>query len=151
MKPSNLSKDSLLVAVHEADQLLNGHLTTPAIKYWARIKTGPLWKWDLRTRAIMGALHTLNRWRLHAAGVVTFERYLLHHIHAAVTSHVIDPDAYAELRRILPLPNEPLCMFGLAPQWLHPWSPVGQRLSGSLAAAPASSATESGKVLNGSI
>lgn len=135
MKPSNLSTDGLLSAVREADQLLAGHLTTPSIKYWARISTGPLWKWDMRTRAIIGALHAMHRWRLHAAGVVPFERYLQHHVHAAATSHVIDPDAYAELRRILPKPTEPLHMYGLAPNWLHPWSEAGQRLSVSMAAA----------------
>ena len=122
MKPSNLTKDGLLAAVQEADELLKHELTTPSIRHWCRASCGPLYREDIRTRAIAGALHALARWRQHARTSVPFARYLAHHVHAAQWSRVIDPAAYAELRRVLPRPVEPLRMYGVIPIWEHAWS-----------------------------
>lgn len=136
MKPTDLTKDGLLAAVQEADELLKHELTTPSIRHWCRASCGPLYRENIRTRAIAGALHALARWRQHAPTNVSFLRYLAHHVHAAQWSRVIDPAAYAELRRILPRPVEPLRMYGVIPIWEHAWSEARRREGATANSAP---------------
>lgn len=118
-----VSAADLVAAVSEADQLLRHELTSRSIRYWSKTTGGPLWEQDLRTRTVASALHILARWRREAPPSITFLTYVAHHVWAAANvAKVIDKAAYAELRRLIPRPVEPLRMYALVPSWDHPWS-----------------------------
>ncbi len=88
------------------------NLDTATIKAWQRAQTPSL---RMKARVVVTGLHIWRKWNVSDA---SFIEYATHHVWAHKGKQVPDQGAYAELRRFLPMPDEPLRLRPYSKQWL---------------------------------